>query len=102
MTDERETPIQRGVKNDDGKNRLDLIRPWTLLRVGEVLTYGAKKYGVDNWLHVTDGQARFYAAALRHLLAWKGGEKLDKDSGLSHLAHAITNIMFLLEKEANG
>jgi hypothetical protein len=40
---------------------------------------------------------RYYAAALRHLPAWRGGEELDPESGLTHLAHALANAAFLME-----
>jgi len=43
--------------------------------------------------------SRVYGAALRHLNAWYGGENLDPETGRSHLWHAATNIMFLMEFE---
>lgn len=91
-----------GKKDDQGKNRLDLINPKFIEGVGEVLTYGASKYSADNWQNVDDAENRYYAATLRHLLAWRTGEKLDEESGLSHLKHVATNIMFLMyfEQEA--
>lgn len=84
-----------GVKHDEGKNRLDLIEPEFIEGVGKVLTFGAEKYGPNNWQNVDDAENRYYAAALRHLLAWRKGEKVDSESGLSHLDHVATNIMFL-------
>ena len=36
---------------------------------------------------------------MRHLEAWRAGEKVDKDSKLSHLSHALTNVAFLIEFE---
>lgn len=89
----------QGMKNDEGKNRLDLIEPRFIEGVGEVLTFGAKKYEPNNWQKVEDAENRYYAAALRHLMAWRRGEKIDLESGLSHLKHAATNIMFLLHFE---
>lgn len=88
-----------GRKNDQDKNRLDLIEPQFIEAVGEVLTFGAKKYEPNNWQKVEDAEDRYYAAALRHLLAWRKGETIDEESGLSHLAHAATNMMFLLHFE---
>ncbi len=84
-----------GVKHDEGKNRLDLIEPEFIEGVGKVLTFGAEKYGPNNWQNVDDAENRYYAATLRHLLAWRKGEKTDPESGLSHLDHVATNIMFL-------
>jgi hypothetical protein len=88
-----------GTKNDQDKPRLDLLSPAALLLAGQVLSHGAAKYGSDNWRKVPDGQNRYYAAAMRHLLAWKQGERVDQESGLSHLAHALTCITFLIEFE---
>lgn len=85
-----------GVKNDQGKSRMDLIDPKWLLSVGDVLGYGAEKYAPDNWKKV--GERRYIAAAMRHLLAYMDGNKLDdgpKGSGLPHLSHASTCLMFL-------
>lgn len=88
-----------GVKNDQGKNRLDLVEPEFIEGVGEVLTFGANKYSENSWQDVEDAENRYYAAAMRHLLAYRKGEKTDDESGLSHLKHVATNIMFLLHFE---
>ena len=85
-----------GKKNDEGKNRLDLIEPQFIEAVGKVLTFGAEQYGANNWQKVENAEDRYYAAALRHLLAWRLGEKTDVESGHSHLAHVAVNMMFLL------
>ena len=88
-----------GVKNDKGKNRLDLIEPEFIEAVGNVLTFGAEEYGPNNWQQVEDAENRYYAAAMRHLIAYRKGEKTDHESKLSHLAHVATNMMFLLHFE---
>ena len=93
--------ITAGRKNDQGKNRLDLIEPEFIEGIGEVLTFGATKYEPNNWQNVEDAEDRYYAAALRHLMAWRRGEVVDEESGLSHLKHAATNLMFLLHFEAS-
>ena len=92
-----------GQKDDKEKNRLDLIEPEFIEGVGKVLTFGANKYEPNNWQKVEDAEDRYYAAALRHLIAWRKGEKTDPESGLSHLDHVACNIMFLqhFEKEAD-
>ena len=84
-----------GRKDDQEKNRLDLIEPEFIEGVGKVLTFGADKYEPNNWQKVEDAEDRYYAAALRHLIAWRKGEKTDPESGLSHLDHAACNLMFL-------
>lgn len=92
-----------GSKDDQEKNRLDLIEPEFIEGVGKVLTFGANKYEPNNWQKVEDAEDRYYAAALRHLIAWRKGEKTDPESGLSHLDHVACNIMFLqhFEREAD-
>lgn len=84
-----------GQKDDKEKNRLDLIEPEFIEGVGKVLTFGANKYEPNNWQKVDDAEDRYYAAALRHLMAWRRGEKTDIESGISHLDHVACNIMFL-------
>lgn len=86
-----------GIKHDNCKVKWSLL-PWeTLEEVVQVMQYGAEKYGVDNWKHV-DPPMRYWDAALRHMIAFQEGEKLD-ESGLHHLAHAITSLLFLLWRD---
>lgn len=91
--------MKEGLKLDQEKVRLDLLPFVGVLAVGEVLTYGAKKYAPNNWRKVDDWRARYFAAALRHLVAYGRGEKVDPESGLPHLAHAACSLLFMLEME---
>lgn len=84
------------LKYDQGKLRHDLIPPEAEKALAEVLTFGADKYEPDSWRDVKDGKRRYMAAALRHINAHRMGEELDEESGLSHLAHALTNLAFLV------
>jgi hypothetical protein len=86
-----------GRKDDAGKPRFDLMPSAAELKIAEVLEYGARKYAPDNWRKVDNPEARYLAAALRHINAWRRGESRDKESGLSHLAHAATSLMFVME-----
>ena len=88
-----------GKKNDTGKARYDLVSPEFEEAVAKVLTFGAEKYEPNNWQKVEDGKDRYYSALRRHLAAYRTGEKVDEESGLSHLAHAACNIMFLMHFE---
>lgn len=86
----------KDMKFDNNKPRMDLIEPEFLEGMAKVLTLGASKYAPDSWkTQVPEPERRYYAAALRHLVAWKKGEKIDSESGLSHLHHAACNLMFL-------
>ena len=90
------------VKHDNDKVRLDLIDPQFIVAIGKTLTFGAKKYGPNQWQTVEDATNRYYAALLRHVVAWRNGEKKDKESKLPHLFHAATNLMFLMWFDRNG
>lgn len=90
------------VKQDKGKVRLDLVTPEFIEEVGQVLTFGAEKYPANSWQKIPDAINRYYAAALRHLTAWRKGEKNDDESGLSHLSHAACNMMFLMWLDERG
>ena len=65
----------------------------------KVLTYGAQKYSADNWKHVEGMRERYFDASQRHVWAYKRGEIHDVESGYQHLAHAICNLMFLLQSQ---
>lgn len=88
-----------GRKDDGAKLKWGLV-PWSAVRAGvRVLMFGAGKYGEGNWRHVEDARRRYFEASQRHLLAWWEGERLDPESGESHLAHALCCVMFLLAPE---
>lgn len=94
-----------GVKADSGKPMPRLLfgsLANEVIGVIDVLTYGATKYSPDNWKYVEP--SRYWDALFRHLLTHlEGVEKNDPESGLSHLAHACCNLLFLmhLERETN-
>jgi hypothetical protein len=86
----------QGKKYDQGKLRWSLV-PWKALeKIVEVLMYGAEKYEEENWKKLEDPTRRYWEAAIRHLVLWQQGEKIDPESGKSHLAHVGANILFLL------
>lgn len=78
-----------------------MLPPEALTEIAKVLAFGAEKYGRHNW---RKGMAwsRLLGAILRHLFAWMQGEDKDPESGLSHLAHAGCDILFLLTYELNA
>jgi predicted HAD superfamily Cof-like phosphohydrolase len=85
-----------GVKHDQGKPRMELLPLDALTEVARVLTFGAVKYGPDNWRRLADLQPRYAGALLRHLAAWQRGEADDPETGLPHLAHAACCALFML------
>jgi hypothetical protein len=91
-----------GMKFDTGKLLWRLL-PWKALEeVVKVLTFGALKYAPSNWIYVKQADERYQDAALRHLTAYLSGEKLDPETGYSHLAHCICCLLFLLHFEVTG
>jgi hypothetical protein len=89
-----ETTVSLGKKFDSEKLDWTLM-PWKELeQTLEVLEFGAKKYSRDNWKHVEP--ARYEKAAMRHLISYVTGEKIDPESGKSHLAHLVCNALFLM------
>jgi len=85
-----------GDKYDNDKVRWDLLLWDEVEDVAKVLTYGAKKYEDYNWIAVPEAQDRYFAAAHRHIKAWRSDESLDSGSGLPHLAHAVCCLLFLM------
>lgn len=90
--------VLEGRKDDAGKPRYDLLDPQYLHETARVLEYGARKYKERNW---ENGMSwgRPFAALMRHLWAWWGGEQRDPETGFLHLAHASCCLMFLLAYE---
>lgn len=90
-----------GMKLDQDKTRLDLLPFRAVRAVGDVLTFGAKKYKDNNWRGGMKW-GRLTGAALRHIFSFMCGEDYDPESGLHHLAHAACDILFVLEYVFTG
>jgi len=82
------------IKADMGKPMLSLIEPHFVTSLGDILTFGAQKYSIDNWKLCTDKQ-RYKDALLRHTYAYLSGEILDPESGIEHTACMAFNTMAL-------
>lgn len=93
--------LRRFVKHDGFKSSLDLLPPFALELVGYCLRYGALKYAPGNWAKCKN-PSRYIAAMLRHTLKHMQGEFTDLESGLPHLACAITSGLFALDLYARG
>lgn len=82
------------IKADDGKLRMELIPPETLISLAEVLTYGANKYSANSWQQVEP--ERYTGALLRHFIAYmRDSNSVDEESGIKHIKHVLCNAMFL-------
>lgn len=83
-------------KHDEGKLQYRLLTPQILKEMAKVMTFGANKYDANSWQDVPDAIDRYTDALIRHIEAWRSGEKEDQESNIHHLAHAACNAMFLL------
>lgn len=95
----RVNPSTTGIKFDNDKPQWSLLPFKALKEVVDVLTYGAKKYAPDNWKKVPNAKQRYIDAGFRHFTAYAAGEKLDPETGKSHLAHAMCCLLYLLAFE---
>lgn len=92
-------------KADNGKTMMGLLMVQfgdLNKQVADVLTFGAEKYFKppyhDSWKDVPDGKIRYTDGMLRHFHAYfVEGEKVDPESGKSHLAHLMCNVHFIHE-----
>lgn len=80
----------------DHKPRWELLPLDAIEEIVKVYTMGAEKYADDAWKTIPDAHRRYLAALFRHVAAYERGERLDKESGLSHLAHAAWNAIAIL------
>lgn len=76
-----------GTKHDEGKAPLSLIPRVATELEARVMGFGKAKYGAYNYTLGFEA-SRLIDACLRHVYAFNGGEDLDPESGISHLAHA--------------
>jgi hypothetical protein len=85
-----------GTKHDNGKAPWHLL-PWdAVAQVVHVLAFGATKYTERNW-EGGISYSRLFAATQRHLTDWwQHRQDADPETGLSPLAHAACDILFLL------
>lgn len=80
----------------DGKLRWDLLPLAEIEDIVRVYTEGAKKYADNSWQDIPDGFNRYFAATMRHLVAYAKGERFDSDTGCMHLAQVAWNAIALL------
>lgn len=78
-----------------GKRQIPLRALESTVRV---LEFGAVKYKPGNWAKGMPWSVCF-SCAISHLFAATQGELNDQESGLSHLAHAMCNLLFLKSYE---
>lgn len=89
--------LKEGYRNDQGKERVDLVPPELVLAIGEVLGQAVETgdYPERNWERGMDW-SRVYGSLTRHLLKFWLGEDIDPKSGKPHVYHIACNAAFLL------
>ena len=82
-------------KADAGKLMWHLLPRGVLRYMAAVMTYGSIKYSENGWQDVVSANSRYSDAAERHRDAVElDGEIFDKESGLPHCVHELTNHLF--------
>lgn len=76
---------------------LQTIPPSALYHLADALGDGGAKYYPFNWRDYTISSSVYFAAAMRHLLAWWDGEEKAPDSDVHHLAHALACLALVLD-----
>lgn len=90
-----------GIKFDSGKPRFDLIPAAPMHAVAMVYTMGAAKYDTRNWEKGMN-YGQLYRAAQTHMNQYWLGQKYDAESGIHHLAHAVFNLLAIMEYDYRG
>jgi len=84
------------------KTPLGLIPPYAMEQTAWVHKLGSDKYGPYNWRKTGVCASTYVNAIMRHLNAWRDGENLDPESGISHLAHVACSCNILLDADYCG
>lgn len=81
---------------------LHLVPPAAVHYLAMAMADGGKKYGPYNFRDIPISSSTYYAAALRHMMAWWDGEDVAEDSGVQHLAHAMACCALVLDSMSTG
>lgn len=93
------------MKYDSDKTPIHLLPTIPLFAIAKVFGFGAKKYAQNSWRsknHKAVSWMRTYGSIISHLLLWAAGQDNDDESGMSHLWHAGTQLMILIEHVETG
>lgn len=84
---------------NEGKPSLSYILQFVnpIKAIARIMELGAIKYDDGNWRLGGKPDSEYLNSMMRHLTEWIHGDVYDKDSGCSHLGHAIWNLLALHE-----
>ena len=83
---------EKGAKQSASPYRCDLLDGKAILKLSEVLAYGARKYGDNNWRGITLEDHLNHA--LVHIFAYLAGDTQDE-----HLSHGLCRMMMAVAVE---
>ncbi len=89
---------QYGIK----KPPLHLVPPSATIYLAEGFRDGADKYGPYNWRANEVAASVYVGASLRHIYQWWDGEETAEDSGVHHLAHALSCLAIIVDGKETG
>lgn len=96
-------------KDGNPKTALGIRKPSTFytpyapyMEYSLVHMQGAFKYGHFNWLDDPVSISTYTDAALRHIALYLGGQRNASDTGLHHLAHAMTCLSIVIDAEVHN
>lgn len=98
MADKSEVRLVSSTGGEKGQKeaRYDLIPAKALEKVARLYGKGAGKYAERNWERGYDWNNSF-AALQRHVWQFWGGEDIDEEMGLPHLAAVVFHALALME-----
>jgi hypothetical protein len=88
--------MAHATRYNQNKPMIHLVTGKYIRGTAEVMTFGAKKYGENNWRKGLTVSS-VIDSAMRHLLKIADGEDIDDESGQEHWKHLSANVMFLSE-----
>ena len=91
MTDEEKNEAIKAKKLD-----YTLVPAVFLKGTATALGHGAQKYSRRGYLRNEDYDVHAWRALLRHVMAIQGGEMIDEEFGLHHIAHIAANCAMIM------
>ena len=84
------------------KPPMHLVPPAAKIYLAMGFKNGAEKYGPYNWRENAVAASVYIGAALRHVDQWWDGEESASDSGVHHLAHALSCLSIIVDGKETG
>lgn len=95
----------RRTQVEQGKDRSYRLWQTEFYDVLDVLEFGAKKYGDNNWLKpngIKSSRTQMYDSTFHHLAESYAGMEKDHESGLDPILHAICRLMMIYTRKQRG